>query len=149
MGKHQLDILKLLYKFPANNDRSHSWLKLKERDWKIRSTKVDYGSECVKPKRVLLMAQGWKYRLQVCKYQEVISNFHFQWHSFPSISLAVSCYCILSVTCTLIWDFSLLPWCSWGLLSSGMLCGIGWLIPNVSRPFRIGPQSNCLTLEDG
>ena len=27
--------------FPAKNDRSCSWLKLKERDWKIRSTKVD------------------------------------------------------------------------------------------------------------
>jgi len=26
---------------------SHSWLKLKERDWKIRSTKVNYGSEHV------------------------------------------------------------------------------------------------------
>ena len=43
MGWRQLDILKLLYKFPANNDRSHIWLKLKERDWKIRSTKVDAG----------------------------------------------------------------------------------------------------------
>ena len=29
--------------FPTNNDRSRSWLKLKERDWKIRSTKVDAG----------------------------------------------------------------------------------------------------------
>ena len=35
--------MKLLYKFPANNDRSHNWLKLKERDWKIRSTKADAG----------------------------------------------------------------------------------------------------------
>jgi hypothetical protein len=26
-----------------HNDRSQSWLKLKERDWKIRSTKVDSG----------------------------------------------------------------------------------------------------------
>ena len=43
MGKRQLDILKLLYKFPANNERSRSWLKLKERDWKIRTTKVDAG----------------------------------------------------------------------------------------------------------
>jgi len=34
----------LLYKFPTNNDRSHSWLKLKERDWKIRSIKVDAGN---------------------------------------------------------------------------------------------------------
>jgi len=98
------------------------------------------------------MAQGWKYMLQVytgCMYQEVISNFHFQWHSFPSISLAVSSYCILSVKCNLTLDFSLLPRCSWGLLSSRMLCGIGWFVPNISRPFRIGPQSNCLTLEDG
>ena len=28
---------------PANNDRSRSWLKLKERNWKIRLTKVDAG----------------------------------------------------------------------------------------------------------
>ena len=35
--------MKLLYNFPANNDRSRSWLNLKERDWKIRSTKVDAG----------------------------------------------------------------------------------------------------------
>jgi len=106
----------------------------------------------VKHKSVLLMAQGQKYRLQVytgCRYQEVISNFHFHWHSFPSVSLAVSSYCILSVTCTLTWDFSLLPRCSWGLLSSGILCGTGWFVLNVSRPFKIGPQSNCLTLEDG
>jgi len=27
--------------------RQVSWFKLKERDWKIRSTKVDYGSESV------------------------------------------------------------------------------------------------------
>jgi hypothetical protein len=105
----------------------------------------------VKHKSVLLMAQGRKYRLQVytgCRNQEVISNFHFHWHSFPSVSLAVSSYCILSVTCTLTWDFSFLPRCSWGLLSSGMLCGIGWLVLNVSRSFKIGPQSNCLTHED-
>ena len=41
---------KLLFKFPAYNDRLHSWFKLKERsarDWKVRSTKVEYGSECV------------------------------------------------------------------------------------------------------
>ena len=43
----QLDILKLLCKFPAYNDRSRSWFKLKERsarDWKFRSTKVDAGN---------------------------------------------------------------------------------------------------------
>ena len=42
--------MKLLCKFPAYNDRLRSWFKLKERsarDWKFRSTKVDYGSECV------------------------------------------------------------------------------------------------------
>ena len=45
------DILKLLCKFPAYNYRLRSWFKLKERsarDWKVRSTKVDAGSECVK-----------------------------------------------------------------------------------------------------
>ena len=44
-------MLKPLCKFPAYNDRLRSWFKLKERsarDWKVRSTKVDYGSECVK-----------------------------------------------------------------------------------------------------
>ena len=38
-----VDKLKLLYKYPANNDRLRSWLKLKERDWKIGSTKFDAG----------------------------------------------------------------------------------------------------------
>ena len=40
-------MLKLLCKFPAYNDRSRSWFKLKERsarDWKVRSTKVDAGN---------------------------------------------------------------------------------------------------------
>ena len=42
-GVTSVDILKPLYKFPANNDRSRNWLKLKERDWKIKLTKVDAG----------------------------------------------------------------------------------------------------------
>ena len=47
-------MLKLLNKFPAYNDRSCSWFKLKDRsarNWKIRSTNVDYGSECVKTEK--------------------------------------------------------------------------------------------------
>jgi len=34
----------LLYKFPVYNDKSHSWFKMKEHHWKIRSTKVDTGN---------------------------------------------------------------------------------------------------------
>jgi len=41
-GISQLDTEAAVH-VPANNDRSHSWLKLKEHDWKIRSTKVDAG----------------------------------------------------------------------------------------------------------
>lgn len=96
-----------------------------------------------------------RHTLSVCLF--VISNI---WHHMDLQKMTVVPFLSYTHCCevrgygewsrpTLRWDFSLLPWCSWGLLSSGMLCGIGWLVPNVSRPFRIGKQSNSLTLEDG